>query len=343
MSAKSVGIAGLLALAGLALIAVIASNPLSTLASTDDAPGTQKAQVQLSADVVTPSQIAQPDRMGQLQATDDDDEDSENSEPYIGVAVVDLDDGSVKVVRVQEDGPADGILMSGDVITAVDGTTIDGTSDLVDAITEAGSGTTITLTITRDGSSQTADVTVGERDAAESTTRVYRSSRKFLPSMFNSPRMGKGKFESLEDSGRRIVHSKFVIENVDGSFSTYRAVTGTVSSVDASAGTFTLDPKDGSDSIDYTIDDDTTVRMNRRGDLGALNTDDDTFVIDIDGEVKLVQQGEQPGKRGHLFRGGKMFRFNDGGRWQNRSGIADQKAMIQKAMEIITSQSNDRM
>ena len=48
--------------------------------------------------------------------------------------------------------------MQGDVITAVNGTTIESASDLVDAIAEAGSGAEIALTVTRDGASITIDV-----------------------------------------------------------------------------------------------------------------------------------------------------------------------------------------
>ena len=289
MSAKKVGVAGLMALASLALIAVIASNPFSSQASTLDDNVGQDTRERLSADVDTPSQISRPDQQVQPQTAD---EDSEDSEPYIRVAIIEMDDGSIKVVRVQEGGPSDGVLMSGDIITAVDGTTVTGTSDLVDAIAEAGSGATITLTITRDGSRETMDVTVGERDISVPSVRVYRSSKQYPSSIFRLPHFGKGKFSTPPGRDGRVVHSRIVIENEDGSFSTYRAVVGTVSDVDSTTGTFTLNPKDGSDSIDYTINDDTKVIMSRSGDLGPLNTNDETLVVDIDGEVKMLQQGE---------------------------------------------------
>lgn len=112
----------------------------------------------------------------------------------------------------------------------------------------------------------------------------------------------------MGDSGT-VVHTRVVFENEDGEYSTYRAVVGTVSEVDTSAGTFTLDPKDGSDSIDYTIDEDTKVVMIRNGDLGQLNTDDETLVVDVDGEVMLVRQGQPTEKRGHLFGGRKGARL----------------------------------
>ena len=107
MSAKKVGVAGLMALASLALIAVIASNPFSSQASTLDDNVGQDTRERLSADVDTPSQISRPDQQVQPQTAD---EDSEDSEPYIGVAIIEMDDGSIKVVRVQEGGPRTGCL-----------------------------------------------------------------------------------------------------------------------------------------------------------------------------------------------------------------------------------------
>ena len=337
MSAKTIGVAGLMALAGLALVAVIASNPFSTQASTHDATDNQETQERLSADVAAPSQVTQPDQLGQLQATDDD---SEKVKPYIGVVVIEMEDGSVKVARVQKGGPSDGALMIGDLITAVDGTTIDGTSDLIDAIEDAGSGTTITLTITRDGASQTVDVTVGERDTSGPTVRMYRWSKTYSPSVSGFRSHGKGKLGAV--MGGRAVHSKVVFENEDGSFSTYRAVVGTVSNLDAAAGTFTLNPKDGSGSIDYTISDDTKVNMSRDGDLGALNTDDDTLVVDVDGEVQLVQQGERAKQRMGFFKGGKRLGFDGAGRWHGSSRMEERKSMIEEALEAIRSQLDDK-
>lgn len=343
MSVKTVGVAGLMALAGLALIAVIAFNPFSTQASTHDMADGQETQERLSADVETPSQVTRPDQLGQLQASDEDEEDSDNAEPYIGVAIFESEDGSVKVGHVQEGGPSDGVLMSGDVITAVDGTAIDGAGDLVDAVAVAGSGATLTLTITRDGASQTVDVTVGERDTMALSGRVYRSSKKYPSSWFSFPRLGKGKLGAFADLGGRVVHSRTVFENEDGSFSIYRAVAGTLSNIDTTAGTFTLSPKDGSGSIDYTINDDTKVSTSRNGDLGALNTDDDTMVIDVDGEVKMVHQGERPGEGKRFFRGGKRSKFDGGGRWRDSSHMSDLKDMIEKVSEAIGIQPNDRM
>ena len=81
-----------------------------------------------------------------------------------------------------------------------------------------------------------------------------------------------------------------MLETDDG-FKTITGVKGTISKLDATAGTFTLAPKDGSNPISYQISDDTVVGMVHSGDLGGLNTEDETLVVSVDGEVKLVQQG----------------------------------------------------
>jgi putative serine protease PepD len=52
-------------------------------------------------------------------------------------------------------------LKAGDVITAIDGTSISGPDDLTARISAHQPGDKVTLTITRNGSSQKLDVTLG--------------------------------------------------------------------------------------------------------------------------------------------------------------------------------------
>ena len=339
MSAKSVGIGGLVALAGLALLAVIATNPLSIQASSSGTPtihDTEDSPLEASAE---PSELGKPDRVDLFQGADGD---SDDSSPFIGVVIQELEDGSVKVVRVLVGGPSHGVLMTGDLITAVDGTTIAGTEDIVDAIEVAGSGTAITLTITRDGSSQTVDITVGERPQHTQVARTYKSSKSLMPSKASPGRLRIWEIRSDPTADSRAVRTEIVYENEDGGYSTYRAVLGTVSDLDSTAGTFTLNPKDGSDSIDYTIDQDTRVIMNRSGDLGQLNSDDDTLVIDTDVEVMLVHQGEPPRQRGHFYKQGRRFWPNDGNSWRGSGGLSTRQSTIENVLESLRSQIRDR-
>ena len=183
---KKFGLGGLVALVALALIAVVAATPFSTQASTTDTPVTTPVRETLSADVASPSQVAQPDSIGQLQASDADDDD---------------DDGKSKGKPVSQ-------------IT--------------------------------------------------------------------------------------------VFQDEDGNNTTHRMMVGTASNIDAAAGTFTLTPKDGSAAINYAVATDTKVLIANDGDIGGLNATGDVLVYDVDGAVKLVQQGDfaKRGKRG-FHRGGK--------------------------------------
>ena len=338
MNPKSLGIAGLMALGALALIAVIASNPFTTQASTHEPGETQRTTERLSADVAA-VETAKPQQFDLLQGTD---EDSDDSKPYIGVQITELDDGSVKVVSVMASGPSDGVLMPGDVITAVDGNTIGGSSDLIDAIATAGPDTAITLTVTRDGSSLTVDVTVGDRKDSTVTLRKYRTGRENAPHAFGYFRSGRSHPSGrLHDSGR-VVHSQTTVENEDGTFRTKRAVIGTVSDIDTSAGTFTLTPKDGSEAIDYMIGDDTKVIMNRNGDLGALNTEDDTLVVDVDGEVTMVQQGVGAEKMGRSYRSGKRLGLRGGGKLPGRGYFSGRSTHADSVFEVLRSRLPDR-
>ena len=233
------------------------------------------------------------------------------AKPYIGIYVTPGSDG-VKVVKLIEDGPSDGVLQAGDIITAVDSETVDDSKDLIAAIVEAGVGETITLTVTRDGQSMDVSVTVGEREVRFDNARVLRRpvTRNVFPP---APRMNV----PAPVVSDRFASSQFVIADEDGNYQTHRTVAGTVTSVDVDAGTFTLQPKDGSAAIDYTINDDTVIRMNRTGDLGQLNTTDPTVVMDVDGDVKWIQQGD-PATR--FKRGRVVFPRFSGAYRQRRQG-----------------------
>ena len=208
------------------------------------------------------------------------------SKPYIGIVITPNPDGGVEVVEVMDNGPSNGVLQADDVITAANGETVSDSKDLAKAIAKTGVGGMITLTVTRDSQSQDVTVTVGEREVSFQSTRVFR--KPFTRSV--SPR-DRGVLTRPRVVDDRIASSQIVIADDDGSYRTHRTVAGTVTSVDADSGTFTLQPKDGSATIDYTINDETVISMNRTGDLGQLNTTDTTVVMDVDGEVKWIQQG----------------------------------------------------
>ena len=261
---------GLVAMVAMVVAAIIVTNPLSTEAAVDDSLAASASDIEVSSrvDVISVEHATQPDGIGQLQAAPDTESEAK---PYIGVVIQPLADGSVKVVKVLPDGPSDGSLEAGDVITAVNGESVDGVESLTDAIADSSAGETLTLTITRDGSEMDVSVTIGEW-----TKKTYRMGRVF---------------HKAKSSRDRIASRQVVKADDDGNYRTYRTVYGNVTALDADAGTFTLQPKDGSDAISYSVNDDTRIYVgkDRVDDLTSLNTDEQTAVMDIDGEVKLVK------------------------------------------------------
>ena len=291
---------GLAILVAIVVAAVIVSNPLSSEAATGDKSISAGSGVETlpRTDVMSADQVSKPDSMGDLQATPDSDAESK---PYIGIVVSSLEDGSVKVVNVLKGGPSDGVLEAGDIVTAVAGEAVDSVNGLTDAIADAGAGETLTLTITRDGSEMDVSVTIGEW-----TKKTYRVGRVF---------------HKAKRSQDRIASRQVVKADDDGNYRTYRTVYGNVTALDVDAGTFTLQPKDGSDAISYSMTDDTRIYVgrNRVDDLSSLDMDEQTVVMDVDGEVKLVSQGDTYGKSGFRHRKGWPQRFGPGFRMYIKS------------------------
>jgi putative serine protease PepD len=89
------------------------------------------------------------------------------SHPYLGVSVADNASGTGAVISTVKDGsPADQAgLRSDDVVTAIDGKPITGSSDLTSAIATYEPGDKIALTVKRNGSTTKITVTLGTRPA----------------------------------------------------------------------------------------------------------------------------------------------------------------------------------
>lgn len=299
MRAQTFVVAGIAALAVIALIGVIAANPFSTRAAAIDSSELTGAQAYspAKADVVSASQATRPDGLRGLQADEDGDKEDGDKDfhPYIGVVVANSENGEVKVIDVIADSPSVGVLEPEDSITAVDGVAINRSKDLIEAVTEAGVGSEITLTVTRDGSEMQLSVSVGERQH-ESWKHDY---------------FGRGKHSGFSDSFRmrpmmrwgnpasNIARSEMVVENADGEYVTYRTVFGKITDIDETSGAFILQPKDGSAQISYEVDDETQISMSRSGDISGLNTEDETLVMDADGSVEFVHQWDMDSSSGH--------------------------------------------
>ena len=236
----------------------------------------------------------------------------EDKAPFIGVTLGELPEaeadaldiaGGVVVGRVLDDGPAAGLLAAGDVIVSVGGVDVLTAVDVVQAVRAVEPGDTLSFTVVRDGVTLTVEVEVGDRPHRT----IRRAGRKAGP--------GNPVLSLIRQLGNRLAKAEIVLETDDG-FKTFRAVAGTLSDLNVDERTFTLNlvDGDGSEPIEYTISDDTVVTTKQRGTLAGLNTTDRTLVVDVDGDVKLVQQGyagvgkhrrSRPfGGLGHNFRPG---------------------------------------
>jgi putative serine protease PepD len=92
---------------------------------------------------------------------------------YLGVSTASATGATTGALvgQVSSGGPAAGAgLRAGDVVTATDGTTIKGTSDLVAAIAAHNPGDTVTLTVHRGSSTQRLSVKLGTQPAQRSAS-----------------------------------------------------------------------------------------------------------------------------------------------------------------------------
>ena len=230
--------------------------------------------------------------------------------PFIGVTLSELPEaeaeeldiaGGVVVGRVLDDGPAAGLLAPGDVIVSVGGVDVSTAADVVEAVRATEPGDILSFEVVRGSETLTVEIEVGHRPH-----RVARRAG-------HNAGPGNPVLSLLRQLGDRLAKAEIVLETDDG-FKTFRAVAGTLRDLNVGGRTFMLIPADGSEAITYEISADTVVQTKHTGTLDGLNTTDRTLVVDIDGDVKLVQQGYvgvvkhmrgRPfGGRGHNFRQG---------------------------------------
>ena len=292
---KKLTVSVLIALAVLGLSAVVASNARNTGANNDTSPLLAEGPPRV-ADSDGPTQAGDIGRAkGNLQP-EDEDGDGEKG-PFVGIAIETLPapeaeergiEGRVLIRRVLDDGPSAGILSTGDIVTAIDGEKVTSAGDIVRRVKAANPGDVLTFTVIRDGESLEVAVTVGARELG--IARLHQRVPRFHQRV---PRLHQRLLDQVRELGDRFVRAEIVVKTDEG-FKTARAVVGTVGEVDAEAGTFVLAPEDGSAQITYAVSDDTLVNLRHKGDLGGLNTQDRTLVVDVDGDVKIVNQGALP-------------------------------------------------
>lgn len=289
-------IPGILVVAGvLALAAVVAPRVGIGLASSD-LPG--EASVPEGELVVSEAE-GQTEDGSRLRGSAQDAGASETM-PFVGIALESLSqqelvdrgiENGVLIAEVVDDGPAAGLLMQDDVITAINGQAVTAPQDVVDIVRGASPGDVLTFTVMRGEQSMDVDVTVGEREV-ESRERMHPGYPMFYHHMGLLDHLIKAEVKVEADDGTR----------------TYRAAVGTPQNVNVQSGTFDLMLKDGSETISYQITGDTKVFIGNEGSLAGLNIEDEALVLDVmvnqgNWEPLIVAQGEILEHHGHGFGG----------------------------------------
>lgn len=194
--------------------------------------------------------------------------------------------GGALIVKVMADSPADGNLQMDDIITALDGEAIDGPRDVVAIVRDAEPGDTLVFTLRRGDADMDVTVTVGEREAGDFAR-------------YGRGHFGGGYFDEhdYDDDGLDGLILSETRRQTDEGVMTERKAVGTVQSVDVAHGVLNLLLADESETLTFTINEDTEVLINRSGSLGGLSATETTLVVEvIDAEgarnVEMVAQGE---------------------------------------------------
>ena len=214
------------------------------------------------------------------------------SKPFIGIAITSVPEDSntdgALIVRVVAGSPADGNLQVDDVITAIDGESVSGARDVVRIVREHSPGDVIAFSIERDGTSLAVNITVGEW---EESYRAERDSNRGNRAGLGNSYFGKSA-ESFILSDTRYM--------TDDGVKTVRKAAGTAQNINESAGTFDLLLRDDSETLSFTIDEDTKIATDTvegQATLSDLSADTTTMVAQVtnpDGtsRVQSVVQGE---------------------------------------------------
>ncbi|MEV4480605.1 PDZ domain-containing protein [Micromonospora coxensis] len=117
-------------------------------------------------EAVVPRELVYPPGESQEEVEKRNAEDFQNSQSSAETAALVELGYPVQVVvkEVAADGPAQGVLKAGDVVTTVDGTRVTSATKLVELVRGKPAGTALTIGYTRDGVAGTATVTSREQD-----------------------------------------------------------------------------------------------------------------------------------------------------------------------------------
>jgi membrane-associated protease RseP (regulator of RpoE activity) len=223
---------------------------------------------------------------------------SSDQSAWLGAQIAQSTDGPT-IASVIADSPAEKAgLKRGDVIKAIDGTSVSDVQAVRDVLKDKNPGDTVTVSITRDGNAQDVTVTL------EAQPEPLAQANPILPEL--SGITGDELFSHL-------LGGSFQFTDKDGNTHTASVDLGTVTSVDASAKTISVDLNSGG-SKQYTISDDVTAVPS---DLTQFADGDHVAVISVDGNLRLLMKGAGLGAGffggiGGSFFGGKHGSGADG-------------------------------
>jgi len=206
--------------------------------------------------------------------------------------------GGVTVAYVIADSPADTAgLQRGDIIKAVDGTTVNTPNDFRDAIQGKAVGDTITLSIDRDGQAQDVTATLAARPEPLSPAIPLLPELEGIAANELFGHVQGGQFNFTDEQGNTF---------------TLTIDVGTVASVDTGAKMLTVNLNAGG-SKTYTFSDTAL-----GADLSNLSEGDNVVVLRVGDDVRAVLPGLEgllPGLGGHGFGFGRghMRGFDFGG------------------------------
>jgi len=207
---------------------------------------------------------------------------SSDQSAWLGVQIAQSTDGPT-IASVIADSPAEKAgLKRGDVIKAIDGTSVSDVQAVRDLLKDKNPGDTVTVSITRDGNAQDVTVTL------EAQPEPLAQANPILPELSGITR---------DELSSHLLGGSFQFTDKDGKTHTASVDLGTVTSVDANAKTISVDLNSGG-SKQYTISDDVTAVPS---DLSQFENGDQVTIISVDGNLRALMKG--PGLGGPFFGG----------------------------------------
>jgi len=231
---------------------------------------------------------------------------SSDQSVWLGVQIAQSTDGPT-IAGVIAGSPAEKAgLKRGDVIKAIDGTSVSNVQAVRDALKDKNPGDTVTVSITRNGNAQDVTVTL------EAQPEPLAEANPILPELSGITR---------DELFSHLLGGSFQFTDKDGKSHTASVDLGTVTSVDASAKTISVDLNSGG-SKQYTISDDVTAVPS---DLTQFADGDHVAVISVDGNLRFLVKGAGLGAGffggiGGPFFGGKHGSGADGWDGSGREG-----------------------